>query len=230
MKIKDKVAIVAGGTGSVGEGIVKVLLKEGARVIVPVRMESRGQKLKNYVQDDPNLIVIQATPSEYRSNLELIKKVESKYGKIDLAVASLGGWYQKGRLDEVPLEDWLQIIENNLNSHFIFAKSLLEYFHSINAGTYIMINGGASEMVVPNAGPMSIIASAQKMMAQVISGEAQGTNIKVYSVAAFTPVITRTRPVGQPGWLKAEDIGEYIVDLSTKEKNGQTIHKIPQTS
>ncbi|MBF0430255.1 MAG: oxidoreductase, partial [Fibrobacteria bacterium] len=41
---------MAGGTGQVGEGIVRAFLRQGARVIVPVRSSQSEQKLREYVQ------------------------------------------------------------------------------------------------------------------------------------------------------------------------------------
>ena len=36
-KLADKIAYIAGGTGNVGEGIVRAFLKEGATVVIAVQ-------------------------------------------------------------------------------------------------------------------------------------------------------------------------------------------------
>ncbi len=226
MDLTKKVIVVAGGTGAVGEGIVKALLETGATIVVPVRTEGKGNSLREYTGNPSNLDLIAAQPGQYDSAMAFIKEVVARYGRIDLAIASIGGWYQGGRMAQVPMSDWLQVMDNNLNAHFVFAKAMLSYFHEGDAGTYVMINGGASEMVVPGAGPMSVIAAAQKMMAQVFRAETRGTKVEVYSVAAFTPVITRTRPSGPPDWLKAEEIGHYIAALYRGEKGDEVIHQL----
>jgi hypothetical protein len=40
-RLEGSVAVVAGGTGRVGEGLVRSFLMEGAQVVVPVRTKER---------------------------------------------------------------------------------------------------------------------------------------------------------------------------------------------
>ena len=49
--MKKKTAVVAGGTGGVGEGVVKALLEADYKVIVPTRSEHKIARLREYVAD-----------------------------------------------------------------------------------------------------------------------------------------------------------------------------------
>lgn len=93
MKLTDKIAIIAGGTGEVGEGIVRSLLKEGVVVIVPVRSPEKGARLRQYAEDHSNLHLFDTQQVERDYNEELVNRILEKFGRIDMAVASLGGWY-----------------------------------------------------------------------------------------------------------------------------------------
>jgi NADP-dependent 3-hydroxy acid dehydrogenase YdfG len=48
-KLDSKIALIAGGTGSVGEGIVRAFLKQGATVVVPSRTAERLEQLRGYL-------------------------------------------------------------------------------------------------------------------------------------------------------------------------------------
>ena len=50
-RLDGKNVVVAGGTGRVGEGLVRSFLLEGAQVIVPVRSVSKEQRLRSYLGD-----------------------------------------------------------------------------------------------------------------------------------------------------------------------------------
>jgi len=54
-RVEDQrpVAVVAGGTGHVGEGIVRVLLREGMHVVVPSRDAARLEQLKRLLSEEP---------------------------------------------------------------------------------------------------------------------------------------------------------------------------------
>ena len=45
MKLKDKVAIITGGTSGMGEGIARLFAREGASVVVSGRNERRGNDI-----------------------------------------------------------------------------------------------------------------------------------------------------------------------------------------
>lgn len=226
MKLTDKIAIVAGGTGEVGEGIVLSLLKNGLTVVVPARSAEKGKRLREYVEDHPNLYVFDTQKIQGDYNEELVTWTLKEFGKIDLAVASLGGWYRGGRLDEMPTEDWLKVMDNNLNSHFRFAKSICSHFHKVNKGMFVMINGGSAEVIVPGSGSMSIISGSQLMMTHVLAAEAKNTDLNIYSVMAVTPVQTRSRRMVQKEWPFAEEMGDYILKLYLHPSD-KILHKLP---
>ena len=69
-KLEGKTIVVAGGTGRVGEGLVRSFLLEGARVIVPVRSTAKDQRLRSYVEgiDTGKLVCLPKLPSGSSAN------------------------------------------------------------------------------------------------------------------------------------------------------------------
>lgn len=51
MNIGNSKILIAGGTGALGEGIVRTLLQQGAHVLVPTRDPQKVEKLREYVAD-----------------------------------------------------------------------------------------------------------------------------------------------------------------------------------
>nr|HQV33224.1 SDR family NAD(P)-dependent oxidoreductase [Calditrichia bacterium] len=165
-QLDGKIAVVAGGTGQVGEGIVKRLIQAGATVIVPVRSKNAANQLAGYLDSlpDKRLVLIEGDLSNAESAALFRNELLRKFSRIDLAVASLGGWWKGRKLHEVNLDDWESILSNNLTSHFIAGKTFLSIFLQQHQGMYVMVNGAASETVVPGSAPISVVAAAQSMM------------------------------------------------------------------
>lgn len=214
--VSNSIALVAGGTGYVGEGIVKSLLNRGARVVVPFRNSGKADSLRGAVP--PALLDgldLQHTVITDEASMDhLMSYVIETYGRLDMAVASLGGWYYGYSLHRMPLKDWQTLLTNNLNSHFMFMKPVMEYFYQVNDGEYVMINGSASEKPVPESGAISVLAGAQKMMGQVLREEAHGTRIQVSTLIPTQPLKTRERMVdNMDSWFSAEELGQLICEI-----------------
>ena len=229
--MKNKVAVVAGGTGSVGEGIVRTLLGIGVQVVVPYRNEQKKQSLMDYVQD-LDREKLHCWPVELgnaESMAALKKRLKQEFGAIDLAVACIGGWYYGYSLHNMPESHWETFIQDNLRTHFLVQKTLVSLMHEQNHGVYVMVNGGASEYIAPETGADSITAAAQLMMARVLKQEARGTDVRIYSLIGYNPIKTRVRKAEvMDEWVSAEEVGQYIVGLyeQTIPNTSKTIHRL----
>ncbi len=215
-ELQDQVVVVGGGTGSVGEGLVRTFLEEGATVIVPYRSEEKRRSLEQYVGGiaQGELVCLEGNIGDEESIQVFRNELHRHTDHVDLAVACIGGWYYGYSLHRMPFADWQRVLHNNLTTHFLFMRAILSLMHDRNHGTYVMINGGASEVIAPESGMISIVAAAQKMMTKVLVQEAHGTDIRVYAVVVHDPVKTRDRKREVvDDWLAPDDIAHYVAAL-----------------
>jgi 2-hydroxycyclohexanecarboxyl-CoA dehydrogenase len=91
MGLKGKVAIVTGAGQGVGEGIVKLLAKEGARVVVNDYFQDRADKVaKDIVTAGGEAIALQADVSDFDSVTKMVKAAMDKFGRVDILVNNAG--------------------------------------------------------------------------------------------------------------------------------------------
>ncbi|SFE71843.1 SDR family oxidoreductase [Thermoflexibacter ruber] len=214
MNLTDKVAVVLGGTGGVGEGIVKALLQAGAAVVVPTRSPHKTERLQEYVGKDLSgkLLIKIGTVTEEDSAKELASFLQKEFKQIDIGVASLGGWHQGFPIYSYPMEHWNRILNDNLTSHFLAIKTLIPLLNP-QEGYYFHINGFSADESYPMAGPVAMTAAAQKSLIQTLAQEVNRTGIKVYELI-LGPMKTRDRLKhghGQPNWYFPEEIGDYMI-------------------
>lgn len=227
MILDQKIAVVAGGAGGVGEGIVRALLKNGATVVVPSRTKYKLDRLKEYTADIPSgtLITVSGSVNTEENRVELSNYLHKEFKHLDLAVASLGGWRQGYPLYSYPLDEWNRIIADNLTSHLLAIKALVPMLHP-RTGSYFHINGFSADEAYPMAGPVAMMAAAQKSMIQTLAKEVDKTGINVFELI-LGPMKTRDRLQhghGQPDWYFPEEIGDYIVHLVEAHLQEQVVH------
>jgi len=218
-KLDGKTALIVGGTGGVGEGIVRVFLKEGATVVVPSRSDDRLQQLDEQLEKSPTerLISIVGDMSDVEPAEQLRQQILDKVGNIDAIVASLNGrWNEDIPLVQTSLEDWKRMIDSNLTAHFIAAKTFLPVLKS--GSSYTLIGGGAALKPMPYYGLVCIPAAAEVMLTQVLIEEMKGGGVRINEVILNSYILTRERDgEGHPEWITADEVGQYTAWLASDE-------------
>ena len=111
--MKNKVAIITGGSGGIGKATAKLFLAEGAKVMLVGRTE---RKLKNAVKelDSPNVLYSVADVSKAEDTKNYTDEALSKFGKIDVYFSNAGVEGVIKPIAEYPEEEFDKVIAINL--------------------------------------------------------------------------------------------------------------------
>lgn len=205
-------AVVVGAAGEVGEGVVSVLLAAGWRVLALSRDPVRLQTLQARVTlDRGRLVPVVAEMDDEAGWRRTARDLAQHAAAPDLVVASLGGWWIGPETLQVGLPVWDRVLADGLGAHLLAARALLPPMRAAGRGAYVMVNGAAALSPVPGSSPVSVSAAAQLMLARVLAREV--APVRVSSLVVMTPVRSRSRPDGPPGWLTAQDVGHAVLQL-----------------
>ena len=122
-KLEGKVAVVTGATAGIGEGIVDIYLKEGAKVVFCGRRAEKGKELeKNWLEQGYDAYFVQADMGKDEDIQNLIDRTIEKYGKLDILVNNAGIMRMVPFLDVDIEKDWDSVISLNLRSYFVASQ------------------------------------------------------------------------------------------------------------
>lgn len=189
MLLKDKVAVVTGGTRGIGLEVVRTFKQNGANVILfgskPETvekaidvLESEGLKVEGYY---PNLNNIDELN-------ETFKKIVEKYGHIDILVNNAGISANK-KITDTSVEEFENVINLNVNAMFTVIKAVVPYMKEERNG--VILN--TSSMVSIYGQPSGVGYPASKFavngITKSLARELAPFNIRVNAVA---PGVTNT--------------------------------------
>ena len=100
-QLSDRRVVIAGGTGDVGEGLVRAWLRAGAQVIVPSRTEGTVERFLDAIGDlgrPDRLHFAIGDASGFDETRAMADRIEAEHGPVTDVIASLGGWWQGGPL------------------------------------------------------------------------------------------------------------------------------------
>ena len=93
MRLKDKVALITGGSRGIGYATADAFLREGARVIITASSQSSADKAVQSLQErHPESVIVGISPD--LSSLDAVRKalhqVTARYGCLDILVNNAG--------------------------------------------------------------------------------------------------------------------------------------------
>ena len=120
-RFEGKIAIVTGGANGIGRGIVDALVKEGAKVVVADIEADTMQEVYQGREDD---IMTSHTDVREKDQVDaMVEKTVERFGRIDLLFNN-AGTVARAPFLEMPLEDWLSVLDTNLNGVFIVGQAV----------------------------------------------------------------------------------------------------------
>ena len=124
--LKGKVALVTGGTGSIGAAICMQLAGSGARVATNYRNEEKAKAWQAEAKKSGHDISIyQADVSDFDACQSLVEQVEKNLGPIDILVNN-AGITKDGLFKKMNKENWDSVMNINLDGLFNMTKPVVE--------------------------------------------------------------------------------------------------------
>lgn len=218
--LDGQICVIAGGTGTVGEGIVKAFLDFGATVVVPSRSQQAIDRLHGTLGGAPtnNLCTMVGNIGDTSDAERLRDEILARFGHIDAVVASLGGtWEEKLKLIDVPIETWRAYGESNLTPHFVAARTFLPLLANRPGTSYTLLGGLSAVVPVPQYSVVSVNSAAQLMMARILFEEMKDTAVRINQVICGY-INTRAREAyARPEWITADEVGRFCAFLASSE-------------
>lgn len=171
--LSDKVALVIGGAGSIGQEISIGLFESGAKVIVA--------DLKDF-QRNPGISFIPVDIINEQSLKNLLEKVLDKYRKVDILVLVQGAQKRKP-FSQFTLEEWSKVIGVNLTGTFLACKYFAEPMKKQKYGKIIGITSLTSEFGIRNISAYAASKGGMAQFLKTIAIELADYNINVNMVA-----------------------------------------------
>ena len=123
--LNNKVALVTGATSGIGEATIKLLVENGAKVVLVGRNEERGKLLENQIlQNGGDAFFIKTDVSDEQQVITMVKIITEKYNTIDILFNNAGVMLPSMEIERMPVEDWKASFDINVTGMFLVTRYL----------------------------------------------------------------------------------------------------------
>ena len=222
--LKDKVAIVTGGSKGIGRSIAHALLEQGARVAICGRdAEALDQAASELSADGGDVIGKTCDVGRYEQVEEFFSFVTDRFGGVDVLVNNAGmGHFAP--VHELTVEQWRAVIDTNLSGVFYCTKLAVPRMQQRGGG--FILNIGSLAGKNPFAGGAAYNASKFGLVgfSEAAMMDLRHDGIRISEIMPGS-VQTDFRPGGSEGgdWkLHPDEIAAMAVHLITTPKRNLT--------
>jgi NAD(P)-dependent dehydrogenase (short-subunit alcohol dehydrogenase family) len=215
MATNQRVVIVTGGSGALGQAITQRFLRDGDTVCVPWIVDRERERLEGSVDaaTRPRLLLERCDVGDDAAMGRLVSDVVKRHGRVDVLVAAVGG-FAMGDLVQTDRAAWDTMIALNLTTQYVAAHAVLPHMLTAGSGRIVSV---ASRAVVPPSGGFiayTVAKAAVIAFVQALAVETRGRGVTVNAVLPSTmdtPANRAAMPDVDPTtWTPVEAVADAI--------------------
>ena len=214
--LKEKVAVVTGGSRGIGLAIADTFLHEGASVVISGSTASHVEEAVKSLEGKHGGRVtgVRADVRRYQDVEALMSKAVSTFGGLDILINNAGVGVFKP-VAETSVDEWHRVLDTNLSGVFYCCHAAIPQMKRRGGGWIINISSLASKNAFVNGGAYCASKSALNAFSETLMQEVRYDGIRV---AYVLPGSVNTGFGGlsntKSEWaLMPEDVARAVVDL-----------------
>jgi len=218
MTFKDRVALIAGGTGGLGRAVSQAFLAAGAKVIATYRNKQEFDELKKTAgAGASNLVGSDVDVTDEAAVQKFISTIAKENSRLDFLVNAVGTYAGGVKLWEMDPDVFNQQLKLNLISGYVLCRAVVPFMIKQRSGAIVNVASKAALDHAAGAAAYAASKAAAMAMMNSLAADLKGSGVRVNSILPSiidTPANRKVMPGADfAQWPKPEDIARVILFL-----------------
>ncbi|MGH3034810.1 MAG: SDR family NAD(P)-dependent oxidoreductase [Gaiellaceae bacterium] len=204
--LRDRVCVVTGSTAGIGLETARLLVQEGARVVVNGRDAEAVERVKD---DIGAALGVPADLSEPEAPLELVRAAEDAFGSVDCLVNNLGVAYQRS-FDELTDDHWEAMWQLNVMSYVRAIRAVLPGMRERGFGRIVNVSSSAGKRPSTGMPDYSVTKAAVLSLSRLVAD--------LYAKDGILCNAVTPGPTASPAWLAPGGLADQAAERTGKTR------------
>jgi 3-oxoacyl-[acyl-carrier protein] reductase len=204
--LRDRVCVVTGSTGGIGRETARLLVDEGARVVVTGRSSERVERTRGELGAALGVPCDLAEPD---APGELVAAVVGALGPVDVLVNNVGVAYHLP-LDEVSDEQWEEMWQLNVMSYVRAIRAVVPAMRERGRGVIVNVSSTAGKRPSTGMPNYSVTKAAVLSLSRLVADVYAADGIRCNAVAPG--------PTATAAWLGEGELADQQASRSGKTR------------
>ena len=220
MSLKDRVILVAGATGNLGEAVARRFHATGASLILLDREMGRIESIYADLAGEGRHLLVECTDMTEPKLVEAsMRVIRDRFDRLDVFVTAVGGYRAGEPLHETPVSTFDFMLNLNARTFYIGARAVVPEMIRQGSGKVIAVGARPGLKGRRNAGAYSAAKGALIRLVESMADELKDSGINVNCVVPGTldtPENREATPEADHStWVSMESVADVIVFLAS---------------
>jgi len=181
MLLKNKTAVIYGGSGAIGGAVARVFAREGAKVFIVGQTQEKLDAVAADIKAAGGIVETARVDAFDQQAVEKhAREIAEKAGGIDIAMNAVSVMHDQGTfLSDLSLEEFMRPVDGFLRTLFITSKAVAPHMGGNRPGVILTLSTPGSKM--PAAGVLGhcVTCAGTEAFSRVLAAELAPQNIRV---------------------------------------------------
>jgi 3-oxoacyl-[acyl-carrier protein] reductase len=219
LELKDRVAVVTGGSRGIGRAAIDCFAKLGANVVVNYVRDRKAAEAACSFAEEQGVqgLAVQADISHKGDAQRLIDATIDKLGRVDFLVCNAGIW-EGASIDQMTEEVWDRTMDLNLKGTWAACRSAVPHMKKNGFGRIVIVSSTAGQRGEANVSNYAASKGGQISFTKSLAAELGPFGINVNSVApGWVDTDMCADVFAQPGYKQSVEEGIPVGRVATPE-------------
>ncbi len=200
MRFANKIALITAAANGIGRASAGIMAREGATVICVDNHQERLDAAIDSITKEGGIAHPRLCDAMDQSQVDaVVASVVAEFGRIDILVNAVGGStiiaHPSANVEEHSLDDWLRVINFNLNGTFLFTHAVVPIMKGQKAGKIVNLASIAGRgMSVASGSAYAAAKGGIIAFTRKLSFELGPFNININAIAPSLTLTERITP------------------------------------
>lgn len=198
-QLRDRIALVTGGSRGIGRAVVNRLAEAGVHVAINYRVDkAAADEVAAHVSErGVEAIALQADVSDLAEATRLVSATVDHFKRLDFLICNAGIW-EGAPVEEIPEEMWDKTMQVNLRGTWTLCHAAVPVMKQRHFGRIVIVSSTAGQRGEANYSNYAASKGAQISFTKSLAAELGHFGINVNAVA--------------PGWVDTDMTTEALRD------------------
>jgi NAD(P)-dependent dehydrogenase (short-subunit alcohol dehydrogenase family) len=222
MSMEDRVVMISGATGGLGQVAAKEFAKRGARlVLASTSREKLGDLAADVGQPDERILTHAVKLDEPTAARFVVDAAIQKFGRVDVLLHLVGGWSGGKGVADLDTKEIDSMLRQHLWTTVHLAQAVIPSMRAARWGRIMVISSPTASQPVAKRAPYAIGKAAQEALVLTLAQELKGSGVTANLVLVQTIDTNRERQrkpaTSNANWTTPEEITATLLHLCAEE-------------